>query len=487
MSTLEDLFPEQFPDRVKELAPTLSAFKEMETLLTDPPREITVADVLAQLPLAYVSGRAGTGKTTLAQKIDQARGDAVMCATTGIAAVNLGNATTLNSLLHYFDTVGLQKHHQSGYLLHRLDKLRRSGLRIIILDEVSMLPADQLTALVEALDELSMTVGYDRDIYHYGEEDDMRLKLLLVGDFAQLPPVEAPYAFESPQWHHFAEHTLKLEKVWRQENQQFADALHAIRLGKGGDAVPVLKDRFVRGVDINFDGTTIVAKNLDVDLINNRRHAALPGEPIPWATIRSGEQQKDWVRQIPEAVGLKPGALVMTLMNRPVPRLSDEMISDYYYVNGDLGTVVEPDDKNGIKVLIHRTQKVVTVVPVTKEWTEPVSPPTPVDKAYIAKPGEVITAVFDDDGKAQRVISKILKGHVSYMPLRLAYATTVHKSQGLSLDRVQVAIGDWMFSKPGMLYVALSRCRSLEGLHIVGNEKMLLGRCGIDPKVRRFL
>lgn len=475
-NTLEDLFPEDFPP-----------LEPVHGNLITPPKEVTVEEVLAQLPLAYMSGRAGTGKTTLARQIDETRGDAIMCATTGIAAVNLGNATTLNSLLHYFDTQGLQKHHQSGYLLHRLDKLRRSGLRIIILDEVSMLPADQLTCLVEALDELSMTVGYDREIYHYDESDDMRLKLLLVGDFAQLPPVDAPYAFESPAWPIFAEHTIKLEKVWRQENQRFADALHAIRLGKPSEAAPVLKDRFVRGVDIHFDGTTIVAKNLDVDLINHRRHGMLPGEPIPWATIRSGEQQKDWLKQIPEGVALKPGALVMTLMNKPVPRLLDEMIADYYYVNGDLGTVVEPDEKQGIKVLIHRTQKVVTVTPATKEWTEPMSPPTPVDTKYVAKPGEVVSLVYDDDGRAQKVISKILKGTVSYMPLRLAYATTVHKSQGLSLDRVQVAIGDWMFSKPGMLYVALSRCRSLEGLSIVGNEKMLMGRCGVDPKVRRFL
>jgi ATP-dependent exoDNAse (exonuclease V) alpha subunit len=80
-----------------------------------------------------------------------------------------------------------------------------------------------------------------------------------------------------------------------------------------------------------------------------------------------------------------------------------------------------------------------------------------------------------------------IEGTVTYMPLRLAYGTTVHKSQGLTMDRVQVLITDDFFSAPGMLYVALSRARSLEGLRIVGTERMFVGRCGVDEKVRRWL
>jgi hypothetical protein len=189
----------------------------------------------------------------------------------------------------------------------------------------------------------------------------------------------------------------------------------------------------------------------------------------------------------------------MCLMNRPMPKFADDIQTEYYYVNGDLGHVVEmafpplppavdgqpgtPPRADGIRVRLLRTGEVVTVVPYTKEWTEPVDPPRRVPDSYLAQPGETILR----EPGGQRVMVKRLKGTVTYLPLRLAYATSVHKSQSLSLDRVQVAIGDWMFMKPGMLYVALSRCRTLEGLRIVGTPAQFMGRCAVSKKVERFL
>lgn len=416
---------------------------------------------LCQEPFTYLSGPAGTGKTFLARQIIEERQDAVLCATTGIAAVNLGDATTINALLQYFDTQSLLESYASGRLQTRLRQLRRSGVRILVLDEVSMLDADQLTVLCQALDEVNITKTYDASLgeVSYETDDDQEMKLLLCGDFGQLPPVEAAFAFESPEWHRFRSRTFTLTTVHRQGDLEFVRALQAVRRGRPRDAVGLLETRMVQTLDFEFPGTTIVAKNDEVDRINGLRHAKLPGTPLTWKTIRSGEQLKDWLRLIPEETSVKPGALVMILANKTYPRADDEPIGDYMYVNGDLGTVVDRH-VGGIRVKLQRTGQEQIVTPVVREWKIP----TGLKKTPYT-----------------------IKGTISYLPLRLAFASTTHKSQGLSLDQVQVNLASWMFSRPGMTYVALSRCRSLEGLRIVGNQKMFLGKCAVDPKIQEFL
>ena len=424
--------------------------------------DLSVAQVLSHLPFVYLSGAAGTGKTWLAREIVRGRDDAILTATTGIASVNLGDASTINSVLSYFDTQSMLEHYASGFLQTRLRQLRRSGVRTIVLDEVSMLDADQLTALCQAMDEVNLKKSYDASLGEVSmkEHDDGTMGLLLVGDFAQLPPVEAAFAFESPEWKRFTDHTLRLDTIRRQGDQTFIQALQSVRKGDGLAALSVLEPRMVPTLDFDFKGTTIVAKNDEVDRINGMRFARLAGAEFTWKTIRSGEQQKDWLRLIPEEVVLKTGALVMILANRPYPKLDeDDVRRGFYYVNGDLATVVRKE-ANGIRVMLHRTFEEVTVVPFVSEWKLPTGKKNPA---------------FETKGTCTR------------MPLRLAYATTVHKSQGLSLDEVQISMASWMFGKPSMLYVALSRCRSLEGLRIVGNAKMFLGKCSVEPKIRGFL
>ena len=419
-------------------------------------------DQLLQHPFAYLSGPAGTGKTFLARQVVEQEGDrAVLCATTGIAAVNLGDATTINVLLSYFDTQSLLEHYAAGYLQYRLRMLRRSGIRRIVLDEVSMMDADQLTTLCAAIDEIDQKKIYDQDLeqVRWTTDDDGRLKLLLVGDFAQLPPVKAPFAFESPVWERFAEHTYTLTTIRRQGDETFIQGLQSVRLGRPADAVGIFAPRMVQSLDFDFKGTTIVSKNDAVDRINTLRFAKLAGKDLTYQTRRTGEQEKDWIRLIPEQLTLRQGALVMCLANKPYPRLEDEPTSRYYYVNGDLATVVGPDP-NGIKVMLHRTFEEVIVTPAVKEKKIPTGKKNPRWE---------------------------IKGTCTYMPLRLAYATTVHKSQGLSLDEVQVSIVDGFFASPGMMYVALSRCRTLEGLRIVGNPKMFCGRAGVDRRVEKYL
>lgn len=425
------------------------------------PAEITVQELCAP-PFAYLEGPAGTGKTYLARKIIQERTDAVLCATTGIAAVNLGDATTINSLLAYFDTNSMWQAYASGWLGTRLRQLRKSGIRIIVVDEVSMLDANQLTVLCQALDDVNLKKAYDASLEtaEMVSEESLEMKLILVGDFAQLPPVKADFAFQSPEWGRFRDHTFKLKTIRRQGDSRFIEALGHVRTGKAQQALEVLEPRIVPTLDFNFTGTTIVAKNDEVDRINNLRHGSLSGELLKWATTRAGEQEKDWLRLIPESVDLKVGALVMILANMPIAREEGDLYTQgYEYVNGDLGTVLAKES-NGIRVMLHRTFAEVVVRPMTSEWREPTGKKKP---------------------------PYTVKGAVTRMPLRLAYATTCHKSQGLSLDEVQVSLASWMFSKGGMTYVALSRCRTLEGLRIVGNAKMFLSKCTVDPKIGAYL
>lgn len=444
--------PAPLPAAPLPTAPPPEPVHELELLPADQP-----------LPMfTYISGPAGTGKTWLARKLVKERDDAILTATTGIAAVNLGDAATINSVLAFFDTQSLLEHYASGFLQSRLRQLRKSGIRTIILDEVSMLDADQLTALVQALDEVNFSKSYDQSLGNvaFKEHDSGTMNLILVGDFAQLPPVKAKFAFESPEWKRFAANTIKLEKIRRQGDQTFVKALQAVRKGQGSVALPAFAPRFVNTLDFEFTGTTLVAKNDEVDRINKLRFDRLAGEEFVWKTVRSGEQEPEWIKNIPEEVVLKPGVLVMILANRSYPKLDeDDIARGFFYVNGDLATVLQKE-ANGVRVMLHRTFEEVLVLPAISEKK---------------------TATGKKNPRWD------IKGTVTRMPLRLAYATTVHKSQGLSLDAVQISMVSWMFGKPGMLYVALSRCRTLEGLRIVGNEKMFLGKCNTEPKIGPFL
>jgi len=120
------------------------------------------------------------------------------------------------------------------------------------------------------------------------------------------------------------------------------------------------------------------------------------------------------------------------------------------------------------------------------------------DIAHLEKPGWVGGAEWPDQGKEvdgrflaqphyRRSKQRYVTGQLEYYPLRLAYATTLHKAQGLTMDSCQVDIRSWMMKQPAMIYTALSRCRTLAGLRLVGTAEMFVDRCKADPKVARWL
>jgi len=415
-------------------------------------------------PFTALLGGAGTGKTTLIREWMASLTDnsLVLTASTGIAAINAGG-TTINAVLKFFDSASLVDLYTTGSLQARLRKLRKGGVTRLILDEVSMVPADQLTVLVRAIDEINGQ-GYDvEEVEDEGEAP--QFGLTVVGDFCQLPPVKAPFAFESPEWDRFA--VTKLDRVYRQQDPAFVEALRAARRGDGAAAVDVLSQCFVHQNDPHFDGPTLLAKNLAVDRYNGLRMDTLKTPERAFSSTRWGQQRGEW-KQIPETLVLKEGALVMVLAN-----YFDQDLGEYLYVNGDLGTFLGMDGASA-RVALHRTGAEELIAPVQREVLEPLE--VGERKAMKAAGQEGMLR------EKQKVT-----GAIRYMPLRVAWATSIHKSQSLSFDAVQVSLREPFAGAPAMTYVALSRARSLAGLRIVGSPATFIARCVTDKRVAAWI
>lgn len=499
-----------------------------------------------------LSGTAGTGKTTLAKALTASRpkGEVVLAATTGIAAVNLGEGTTINAFLRYFDTADLREKYQRGHLQSILKRYRASGVHRLLIDEKSMMNGDQLTYITRAADEVNMK-GIGEDEKPEGADEDYpaastsdSIGITLCGDFGQLPPVpdtdqatgkKQPliYAFDSPMWEGYAQHRTILEKIWRQDAQDFIQALMAIRKGNAIKALEFFSaDRFSTQTSDAFEGTTIFAKNDEVDRYNQLRLDKVDGLYMRAKSIRDGKQRGDW-KQIPETLVVREGALVMLLANRRRYADSEDSTGEIVYANGDLATVVGQDASGLWRVQLHRNKRIEIVYPIVREHTIPLEPGRRKEikneiKALMAEGKEHLdddvledpdTAYINtfkvvddvDDGERQARIAagsakrkaidqlreqlklrinengQEIVGRITYMPLRLAYGCTVHKTQGLTLDNVQVNIRDYFFKQPGMLFVALSRARTAGGLRIIGDQKGFLERCKIEQRVQKWL
>lgn len=412
----------------------------------------SVTPGISDVPVSFTTGPAGTGKTYgMKMAIEEDPRAGILCATTGVAAVNLGTVT-LNSVLKYFDTDSLADLYQQGRLQKTLAALGER-YRSIMIDEISMMEADQLDIIYQGTLEANGRGGKP-------------LAIQLTGDFCQLPPVKGKWAFEATHWEKFAANTTRLTKMWRQKDEKFLNALNAARAGDSKSSSEQLRPLATWGVavDNKFEGTTIMSKNVDVDRYNTLRYMQLKGREVQLKSSRWGQQRSEW-KLIPAEFKLKVGSYVMILANAtPMPG------QPIAYANGDCGWIQEFE--NGyVLVKLVRNGNVVRVPFIERKFE---SKESPKDGKYYPDREHV----YLDNKKRKWVY-----GAITYMPVRLAYAATVHKTQGLTLDAIQLDIRGHFFGSAGMAYVALSRVKTPEGLRIVGSPELLERRINVDPKV----
>jgi len=382
----------------------------------------------------YITGAAGSGKTyVLNEYINylKERGVAIaVTASTGIAATHLGGVT-----IHSWSGIGikddLSEHDielltQKEHLWKKYDKTK-----VLIIDEVSMMHA----RMFDALDRLARAMKRNDKVFG-------GMQVVLSGDFFQLPPIVKggggiSYIDSSEAWSAMDIRVCYLEEQHRQEDTSLESILSEIRAGEVSVSTQEVLEE-MNGVrrKSKTTPTRLYTHNIDVDAVNEKELKKLPGDISEYAMTSQGKANlvTSLCKSIlaPEVLRLKKDAIVMFVKNN----------FEEGYVNGTLGKVVA-FEKN-----------------------------TPIVQTYSGKKIYVTSSTWEveDNGK--------VLASAEQLPLRLAWAITVHKSQGMSLDAAEIDLSKSFV--PGQGYVALSRVRSLDGLTLLGLNSMALV---VDPYV----
>lgn len=393
-------------------------------------------------PNVFITGRAGTGKTTLMREFLRRSGNrAAVIAPTGVAAMQAGGQT-IHSFFHFPPRM-------IGARDIRKVRHRRvvQALETLVIDEISMVRADMMWAIDKAL-----RVNRERDEPFGG------VQIVLVGDLAQLPPViqgaEAeylestfggPFFFNPEPFRQAGFSLVELEQVFRQTDEYFINILNAVRDGDlTSDEAADLNDRVTgrSGLEASLTHIVLTSTNEAAWRINSAR---LEGLRTPGRAFEAKVEGQFDTRLFPaeEPLTLKIGARVMLTRNDPAGR----------WVNGTLGEV-EGFDEKAVRVRIGDTTYAVE----PQKWER---------NAY----------AFDPEAQA---LTKTTAGSFTQYPLRLAWAMTIHKAQGLTLDKVYLDLARRLFAH-GQAYVALSRARSLEGLEL--SRPLTPGDIISDPRI----
>jgi ATP-dependent DNA helicase PIF1 len=395
--------------------------------------------VSANRPILFVTGGAGTGKSTFIRELRERFPDrqSVVLAPTGVAALNAGGQT-----IHSFCHLPLRPF-LPGDAREAEEPELIKALDMVIIDEISMVRAD-------ILDGVDAFLRLNRK----SQEPFGGVQMVLVGDLFQLPPVVTPADRESitsryatPQF--FSAHVLsglkffpvELEIVYRQRDASFAEMLARIRDGEGaGDAVRHLNEHCV-GRRLSGQHLILVPTRKAAATENDARLAELPGPERTYSARREGtfETAPDDRLPAPARLALRKNAQVMFVRNDPERR----------WVNGTLGTVREMQDKS-VRV---RLDDGSTFDVERIEWQ---------DVRYALN-------------EEKRVVEEVA-GTYEQFPLMPAWAVTIHKAQGLTLAKVLVDLDRGAFAQ-GQVYVALSRCQTLEGLSLRRPVRLAEVRC----------
>jgi ATP-dependent exoDNAse (exonuclease V) alpha subunit len=394
----------------------------------------------------FLTGEPGAGKThTVNAYVDYLRScdiEPAITASTGIAATHIGGMTIHSwsgiGIRSKIDKYDLDKISTTEYLAKRINRTH-----VLIIDEVSMLSSNMLDMIDLVCREVRQS-----------DESFGGIQIVLVGDFFQLPPIikrEEPskqnsllddnsevesaniFAYESSAWGRAKPIICYLTEQHRQDDADFLSVLTAIRSGSvSDDHLRHINSRQIDQYDMPENITKLFSHNFNVDSVNSAELGKLEEESRVFSMTADGTESLVAALKkgclSPERLELKVGAVVMCTKNN----------QKEHYVNGTLGVVIGFDEFSGYPTIKDQTGKYLTISPM--DW------------------------VVEENGKTRAEITQV--------PLRLAWAMTVHKSQGMSLDSAVMDLSQVF--EYGQGYVALSRVRRLSGLYLLGlNEQAL--------------
>lgn len=375
----------------------------------------------------FVTGKAGTGKSTLLRALrDDESSGMIVLAPTGLAAVQV-QGQTIHSFFGFPPRLIKPEDIRPSRKLGLMRKLKT-----LVIDEVSMVRAD----LMDAIDR-SLRLNRKQPTVPFGG-----VQLVLFGDLHQLPPVVqegelkahledlfgGPFFFNAPGFADAGCHVVELERVFRQKDGAFIAALNGIREGEPSrDDLELINSRVVplealadRDRYVILTPTNQVANEINMSFLGALKGRSVTHEATITGTYSETAQPGD------QTLLLKEGAKVIMIRND----------ADRRWVNGSLAIVSRLEDD---RVFVEIEGEEHEVEPATWEAMR-----------------------YDYDAKEDRIVEQVV-GTFRQLPLRLAWALTIHKSQGMTLDRVYIDLRRGTFAH-GQAYVALSRCRSLEGL-----------------------
>lgn len=392
----------------------------------NPEQQLALDDVIKGFNV-FITGGAGVGKSFLVNKIFEViKKNLGICAMTGCAALLINGAT-----VHSYLGIGLAKEsaEELAIKVRRFVSIRDRILKLemLLIDEVSMLN-----------DELFEKISTFLQLVRKNTKPFGGVQMIFVGDPFQLCPVEGNYCFTSKVWFtcNIKIHTLH-SNMRQAGDQVFKDLLDRVRWGKCSDEdLTTLKQCQYTVFPEGIVPTKLYSKNVNVDLINQVEFNKLSTEITSYASDHVNEASKKWAsaNKIPEKINLRLGAQVMCTRNLPAMGL----------VNGSRGVITQVDNMGVTIKLLDGTHVRLSAIAIS-----------PFDNPYIK---------------------------VNFMPLKLAWAITIHSSQGMTIDALEVDLGKDVFAY-GQAYTGLSRAKSLDTVRITS---VLTTSFKTSPVVKKF-